>query len=108
MTRGERLQAVYDLGWTRVCDVCPPQAGAIRSLFGPAIQPDGDLDPQRTVLGALWEQARDEILACMEGAACGTCPPCTVGQPCLLNLADAVDAFKAGAYDAARREVLVA
>jgi hypothetical protein len=108
MTRGERLQAIYDLAWTRVCDSVMPSNAATRTLFGPATGAAGGLDPQRTVLGALWEAARDEILTLMEGTACGTCPPCSVGEPCVLNLADAVDAFKAGAYDAARREVLVA
>ena len=108
MTRGERLQAIYDLAWTRVCESVMPSNLATRTLFGPATWADGGLDPQRTVLGALWEAARDEILALMDGTACGTCPACEVGQACVLNLVDAVDAFKAGAYDAARREVLVA
>jgi hypothetical protein len=108
MTRGERLQAVYDLAWTRVCESAMPSNLATRALFGPATGADGTLDAQRTVLGALWEAAHAEILSIMDGTACGTCPPCEVGQPCVLNLADAVDAFKAGAYDAARREVLVA
>lgn len=111
MTRGERLQEVYDLAGARVMDA---DVRRVRDLFGAPVGPDGAPVADRTVLGQLFEAALSVLQAHAKAIGCGQCGVCLdtgfavdprTGKPlpsaCPIAMTDLVEAFKTGARDAA-------